>query len=394
MPKPLPSGAHLDHLKKQAKSLLKTGRQAETEAIRRFQSHHPEYATGVPKPDKLKLQEAQLVVAREYDFPSWPQLVAATKESKTDSPDTSGILILTNGESAVETLKRANIPGHKEEWLEVLHDGPVPFTETRTELNRIRAKHIASLGWSSEEGAYNRFQKRDALLKQHDKYQEMQLWFEHDLYDQLQLIQILDTLAERQEWNGNVKLVQTSRFITELSAEELKRESENPISIAEKHISLAQQAWSAFRQPKTDQIKRLVESDLSTLPHLKPALKRVLQENPDEHTGLGRTERQILEAVVSGADKLGPVFRHSQQQEEAAFMGDLSFVAIIDRLTQGKAPPLKAEGVSRLLENADPLKFETIRERRLQITDTGHSILSGNIRYQTPPYWLGGTQIT
>ncbi|MEM7363160.1 MAG: ATP-dependent Clp protease adaptor ClpS [Pseudomonadota bacterium] len=64
---PLPLGAHLEHLKKQAKRLLKAVRAGNVHAIARVAERFPEF-------NKLTIDHAQLVIAREYGFNSWAKL--------------------------------------------------------------------------------------------------------------------------------------------------------------------------------------------------------------------------------------------------------------------------------------------------------------------------------
>ena len=64
----LPENPSLDHLRRQARTLLRQFRAADAEALALLREHHP-------RPhDPLRLADAQLVVARSYGFPSWPAL--------------------------------------------------------------------------------------------------------------------------------------------------------------------------------------------------------------------------------------------------------------------------------------------------------------------------------
>lgn len=72
----IPAKPRLDVPKKQAHELLKQVKQQFPDAIERIRRHHHQFsATQEPLiVSKLKLSDAQLVVAREYGFPSWPRL--------------------------------------------------------------------------------------------------------------------------------------------------------------------------------------------------------------------------------------------------------------------------------------------------------------------------------
>jgi hypothetical protein len=73
----LPSNPNLDHLKYQAKDLLKE-RSARTQGVaQRIREFHPRFrlATDTEIYDaRLSLSDAQLTIAREYGFPSWARL--------------------------------------------------------------------------------------------------------------------------------------------------------------------------------------------------------------------------------------------------------------------------------------------------------------------------------
>ena len=71
------SPLHLDQQRKLAKELLRAARAGATDALARLRA----VRTDAGEPDRqLKLADAQLAIAREAGFPSWPKLVAAMKE--------------------------------------------------------------------------------------------------------------------------------------------------------------------------------------------------------------------------------------------------------------------------------------------------------------------------
>jgi ankyrin repeat protein len=77
-PKPLPARPSLEQYKKQAKELLKAYRSADVETIRRVKRNHPRFEK-LAEPgfdiSKFALADAQLVIAREHGFESWPKFV-------------------------------------------------------------------------------------------------------------------------------------------------------------------------------------------------------------------------------------------------------------------------------------------------------------------------------
>ena len=77
----LPAAPSLEQLRKQAKDLLRAHRAGDPDAAARVAAHHPH-------PDEpLKLTGAQLVVAREHGFASWPRLRAYVERVAAYGPE-------------------------------------------------------------------------------------------------------------------------------------------------------------------------------------------------------------------------------------------------------------------------------------------------------------------
>ena len=73
----LPASPDLDHLRKQAKRLLRAARHREADALARFGNTLPaarRLSPAMLAAHPFRLHDAQSVVAREHGFPSWPEL--------------------------------------------------------------------------------------------------------------------------------------------------------------------------------------------------------------------------------------------------------------------------------------------------------------------------------
>jgi len=84
--KPLPANPSLDHLKHQAKDLLKAHALRSPEAAQRIREFHPRFSKATDAEiftARLGLAGAQLTIARERGFPSWPRLKARIEKPAT-----------------------------------------------------------------------------------------------------------------------------------------------------------------------------------------------------------------------------------------------------------------------------------------------------------------------
>lgn len=287
------------------------------------------------------------------------------------------VLIITNGGSAVATLDRAGIPGEKLPWNDVLHDGPIPAGLDLDTLATVRARFIADCGWGSFDDVLAEFRRRDARLRQSHDDEEVVLWFEHDLYDQLQLLQLLDWYAPPVRRPSRLTLICHARFVSECSDEQILADLANRVAVTDAQFTLATAAWECIRAPDPRAALDLLNTGVSALPFLGDALERFLQELPGRD-GLARSERQLLAAVASGADTVVGAFLAAQEREEAVYLGDASFVQYANRLARGPVPLLERE------------------EERLALTEAGVAVLDGRedrIRVNGIHRWWGGTRL-
>src|SRR5262249_38545007 len=98
-------------------------------------------------------------------------------------------LHVANGTSTTGTIEAAGIPGTTSIWADVLSEGPVPGGLSDAALIRVRAAQLADETTVDDVAAELTEWRR--VIDDDEKYDELVLWFEHDLFDQLNLIQLL-----------------------------------------------------------------------------------------------------------------------------------------------------------------------------------------------------------
>jgi hypothetical protein len=113
----LPSNPNLDHLKYQAKDLLKDRSAHSPEVAQRIREFHPRFRRATDAEifaAQLRLSDAQLTIAREYGFPSWARLkrhiANPTLSNRLDLPHQERIEN-TTFRRAVELLDAGDVAG-------------------------------------------------------------------------------------------------------------------------------------------------------------------------------------------------------------------------------------------------------------------------------------------
>jgi hypothetical protein len=268
-------------------------------------------------------------------------------------------------------------------WRDVLHEGPVPDVDP-AQLRRIRA---AFLGVDVAT-----FAERDhALAANRDG--EYVLWFEADLYDQLQIVQVLTQLAAAGVDPGQVTLIcigehpGIARFggLGELTAAQLR---ELPATNACARLTpaafeLATRAWAAFRAPAPDALGTIAATRSAELRFLGEAFDRLSREYPSTRDGLSLTERRVLAAVAEGAPDAGTAFVRAAARETRPYLGDSWCFALMERLARAPVP---------LLDAQPPVG----RHTGVTLTDTGAQVLAGeadHVRLGGVDRWIGGVHL-
>jgi Domain of unknown function (DUF1835) len=211
-------------------------------------------------------------------------------------------LHVTNGESTGSTLRETSLGGVVLSWDDALHVGPLAFDPAAS--RPLRAAFLAEKGWGDATAIETELERRDDLLARAER---VVVWVEHDLYDQLQLLQVLAQAADE----AGVELVQTDDFLGSLDVGGLEAQWLRRRRVPSVTRRAARAAWRA-----------VTEGDLSVnvpeLPYLATALRRLAEERLEP----SRTKRQLLGLLAEGPRTPLELFFANQQLEEAPFLGD------------------------------------------------------------------------
>ena len=319
-----------------------------------------------------------------------------------EAPAPPSLLHVTNGESAGNTLRQTTLGGAVLSWQDVLHEGPVP-AGARAEFLRIRADFLAGCGWGGTQAIKSSLERRDrTLIRALRDRRQVVLWFEHDLYDQLQL---LDILALASAAGGTPELIVVGSFpgkpsfrgLGELTAAQLETLWPARVAATPAVLAAAAAAWDTVRQPGPSALAALATAGIPELPFLGAALRRLLEELPAPGDGLSGTERRALQAIAAGAATPPAAFRAAQDLEAAPFLGDAWFYRTLTSLGRGPARLIET-GDGGQLPAAPPLSdARTFTAMSLRLTPAGERVLqhkADRVRLLGIDRWIGGSHIT
>jgi Domain of unknown function (DUF1835) len=224
-------------------------------------------------------------------------------------------LHVTNGDSTARTLLETTLAQHVLPWRDALHEGPVPAVADDA-LRRIRAKFLADDVPTEAKSIARWLDERDRTMAANADG-EFVLWFEADLYDQLQLVQALVRLAELGVDPARITLICIGEYpgiahfggLGQLDAEQLTSVAGTAATqVSEPALDLARDAWAAFRADDPRGLATIARTHHPELRFLAEAYDRLSREYPSTRDGLSLTERRILAAVDEGAPTAVKVF--------------------------------------------------------------------------------------
>lgn len=311
------------------------------------------------------------------------------------------ILNITNGDGAANIMKQSTMVGDVLPWRDPMHHGPFPAQLPLCELSKLRAAYFAGPGLDPTEIERD-FELRDQHLEASNRYDNVTLWFEHDLLDQLQVLQILDWFSGTHRENATLNMICVDRFpgkpgfrgIGELSPEEMVSLTTQRHPVTDTMLALATSGWAAFRSSDPNDLLAFLDGDLSELPFLATALRRHLEEFPCASTGLNRTEMQLLGLMADSVHAPHQLFLQNMEMETALFIGDWPTYRILDSLCAGglvacEPPPFHFPSFSR----EEHAEFKT---QTLSLTEAGRRVLHGEqdaFDLIHRDGWLGGVKI-
>ena len=138
------------------------------------------------------------------------------------------------------------------------------------------------------------FAERDLVMRDHARYETVELWFEHDLYDQLQLIQILSFFSGEGRADG-ITLVQADDFLGRQRPETILRFADAARPIVTADLDLGDEIWSDLVMPTPEAIARRLDfGDGDRLPVRRRGAASLPRRTAGAADGLGPHRGECL----------------------------------------------------------------------------------------------------
>ena len=292
------------------------------------------------------------------------------------------VLHILNGDATAEAFAESNILGNADSidqmiWREAMSEGPVSAdVQSVHELWRIRrAWHNVTDDAPSDydQRVVQEFEK----LAVPTDYDEIYLWFEHDLFCQINLVFLLAQLAQRPLGTTKIKQVSVDSFpgepffkgMGQLNGAQLTTLFLQAEELTQHELEVAGAVWNAYASPEPLEIQQLLETDFGRLRFLRNALILHLQRFPFTENNLNLIEHMLTATLMEGAMSEDSLIGRFLQQDRDYGITDLSVGETIRQLN-GKLWEYTDEGVS--------------------LTEAGADVIAGRRVLNPVERWLGG----
>jgi hypothetical protein len=237
------------------------------------------------------------------------------------------------------------------------------------------------------------------------------LWFEPDVYDQLQLLQILARCYIKPAGERPVlTIVASDELLGPLAPDKLAKYADTERTVREVDLELAAAGWEAFTNSEPVLLRNFAgtETELFSansyaadaaivLPHVHAAMRRLLQEYPSLANGLSRTEQQIVDVLMSGARTVADTYAAAHApKEELVWLGDWSFAWYVERMMLARIPLLEFEDGSGMVVGLAQTDHAKFWKNPVRLTEAGKAVALGTshaIGLNGIDRWIGGVHL-
>lgn len=210
-------------------------------------------------------------------------------------------LHITNGTVLTQKLKELNIEGSFLTWQEMLCEGPTLESVYSDKFFELRKQFFSEF--------YNTdldFQKINSELNKLnsvEKYSEIVLWFEFDLFCHINLMAVICLIQQKNiklplylVCSGKIRGTKNLKGLAELSTGHLVKHYNDKVLLNKHSIELARTIWGIYCGKDHNLFKPFIVQT-SQFIYLNSCLKAHLERFPNSKTGLNVLERNILEIV-------------------------------------------------------------------------------------------------
>ncbi|MGA9239515.1 DUF1835 domain-containing protein [Robiginitalea sp.] len=284
----------------------------------------------------------------------------------------SSQLHITNGDSFTQRLKKLKFKGEIITWREMLCEGKTEtsvgseaFWKTRFEF--LHKNYNISKSWFVEKTL-----KEYRSLCNHKQQDEIILWFEYDLFCQINMLAVISWLKTHRR-HVQISLVcsgyedDSSRLygLNELTDDQIQEHFNSRVALSQNDIEYADYVWQLYCSDNPIRLENLSDFELYQFNYLEDALKAHLRRFPAIKNGLNEIENRVLQVAAEGKSSSKKALMGALLQDQGWYgFGDTQYQRILKNLRplfHSFNPVRLSKKGKEILENKDNY-YATLRD--------------------------------
>ena len=284
-------------------------------------------------------------------------------------------LHVLNGDATLALFRQSKVPGEIVVCREMMCEGKVKYTKDLTEFFESRAKHLEyHYGIDKQTYFTNVVQELEKLDLSGSAADEIVLWFEYDLFCQINMLFILHYLSSRLTTLPAISLVDLHHHPT---PEEFPQIFEQRIPLQPNDLTWAADVWDAWCMSTPQVLETVSKLPPGNLKYLPEAITAHLKRFPDINTGLSTIENYFLLRLVLGSYRWYDLYMLFWSELEIYGFTNFQLDILVHRMAN-----------AGVIEEHDQM---------LKITSLGREILEEEENYldyaSLEHRWLGGVRL-
>ncbi|MGB5654809.1 MAG: DUF1835 domain-containing protein [Robiginitalea sp.] len=284
----------------------------------------------------------------------------------------SSQLHITNGDSFTQRLKKLKFKGDIITWREMLCEGKTEtsvgseaFWKTRFEF--LHKNYNVSKSWFVEKTL-----KEYRSLCNHKQQDEIILWFEYDLFCQINMLAVISWLKTHRR-HVQISLICTGYEdesnhlygLNELSDDQIQEQLKSRVTLSQNDIEYADYVWQLYCSDNPIRLENLSDFDMYQFTYLEDALKTHLRRFPAIKNGLNEIENRVLQMALETKAPSKKALMGALLQDQGWYgFGDTQYERILKNLRplfHSFNPVRLSKKGKEILENKDNY-YATLRD--------------------------------
>ncbi|MFS4491803.1 DUF1835 domain-containing protein [Maribacter sp. 2308TA10-17] len=252
----------------------------------------------------------------------------------------SSLLHITNGDSFTQRLDSLKLKGDVITWREMLCEGQTLTNVGSESFWKARFEFLNKNYKVTKSSFIEKTLKEYRSLCNHKQQDQIVLWFEYDLFCQVNMLAVISWLKSHRKY-AEISLVCSGKeddtdnlyALNDLNDEQLLKLYENKVVLSQDDIEYADYVWQLYCSDNPMRLENLTDFKNYKFDYLSDAITAHLQRFPSIKNGLNAMENNILQLSVdqklnSKKELLGTILRN----QSILGFGDSQYDRAISRL--------------------------------------------------------------